>query len=352
MKQDKPIQLSSNSRNLAEVSFMRPILVILLVLYHAFIVYNNGWEEPAGFSANPFYKWLDRSSYAFLLESFVFISGYIWSYQRIEQQKQESFGILIKKKIKRLIIPSILFSILYILLFSPNSLIVKNLIGGGDLLLNILSGAGHLWFLPALFWCFLFIWIIEQFKLSPYLKFIGLLILSILSFIQLPLRLDKAMYFLLFFYGGYFVRENHGKIQARIKSTNVLFLWLAFVFFFIVLMIIRDKFAAYSIGDITLTTKIFIRSADRVCQIIYSSIGVLAFYFTSVLYCRNNNLSPKYIEIGKYCFAVYIFQQFILKIVYYHSEFPVQLGPQILPIFGFVFTLILSVFLAKVIKDI
>lgn len=44
--------------NLDEVSFIRPILILLLVFYHAFIIYDNGWHEPNGFCASEIYKWV------------------------------------------------------------------------------------------------------------------------------------------------------------------------------------------------------------------------------------------------------------------------------------------------------
>lgn len=120
----------SRKVNLDEVSIMRPILIVLLVVFHAFCPYGENWEPFSGFEPVESYKWLDRGVFAFMLESFVFISGYIWSFQRNELGKKENFKQVVVKKINRLIVPSIVFSILYLLLFSPNMLTVKGLMGG------------------------------------------------------------------------------------------------------------------------------------------------------------------------------------------------------------------------------
>ncbi len=60
---------------LNEVTLMRMILAILIVFMHSFTCYNGSWREPAGYTDIPLYKWLSRTSFAFTLEAFVFISG-------------------------------------------------------------------------------------------------------------------------------------------------------------------------------------------------------------------------------------------------------------------------------------
>lgn len=68
---------------LDEVTLMRTILALLIVFMHSFTCYDGCWSEPIGFVAVPLYKWLSRISFAFTLEAFVFISGYLFAFQRI-----------------------------------------------------------------------------------------------------------------------------------------------------------------------------------------------------------------------------------------------------------------------------
>ena len=133
---------------LYEISFMRPILLVLLVSYHAFAPYCGAWSLPVGVDTNFIYKWLALFSRAFRLEAFVFVSGYIFAMQVIQKNKFQSVIELAKSKFLRLIIPCWIFGSIYWLLFKTTSP------------LNIFAGIGHLWYLPCLFWCFIFSYVL------------------------------------------------------------------------------------------------------------------------------------------------------------------------------------------------
>ena len=67
---------------LNEITIIRCILAILIVFMHAFTIYNGSWHEPSGFINIPLYKWIARFSFAFTLEAFCFIFGYLFAFQR------------------------------------------------------------------------------------------------------------------------------------------------------------------------------------------------------------------------------------------------------------------------------
>jgi fucose 4-O-acetylase-like acetyltransferase len=133
---------------LQDVVLLRVIVIFLLVIYHAFIIYSHGWKEPVVFQENSVYWWMAKFSYSFMLETFVFISGYLLAYQAINGKLQEVFWHFTKKKASRLVLPCLIFSIIYFLMFRDYSLSVvyKDIYNGS---------VGHLWFLPMLFWCYL-----------------------------------------------------------------------------------------------------------------------------------------------------------------------------------------------------
>lgn len=83
---------------LNEVSFMRPILVLLLVSYHAFAPYCGAWLELEGIKSVEAYKWIALFSKAFLLEGFIFISGYIFNFQLKSKNTFINVWSLIKTK--------------------------------------------------------------------------------------------------------------------------------------------------------------------------------------------------------------------------------------------------------------
>lgn len=187
---------------LNEIVLIRLILILLLVLYHSFIIYKGGWRQPIGYDNVCVYSWIAKFTYSFFLETFVAVSGYIFSYQIFTRKKNQKLGSFIINKIKRLLIPCWLFSILYYVLF-----LASNQYQGIDVVYKILSGTGHLWFLPMLFWCFLLGWFLVRWEVSTKWKICSLLMLSLLSIIPLPLRLNSALSYLMFFYIGVWAQQ-------------------------------------------------------------------------------------------------------------------------------------------------
>ena len=80
------------------------------------------------------------------------MSGYIWGYQvRIKGKEILTYKNVVIKKIRRLIIPSMIFSTAYFLLYGDYNQSIFNI------LYKIISGVAHMWFLTILFWCFVVI---------------------------------------------------------------------------------------------------------------------------------------------------------------------------------------------------
>lgn len=151
---------------------MRTILALLIVFMHSFTCYNGSWEQPAGYVDIPLYKWLARFSFAFTLEAFVFISGYLFAFQQTNSNFTKGIIELFFNKLKRLILPSIIFSIFYFILFYS----YKNI---GNTIFSIINGCGHMWFLPMLFWCFIGGWLLEQTKIRDEWKMASLLCINL-----------------------------------------------------------------------------------------------------------------------------------------------------------------------------
>lgn len=331
-----------------EISYMRPILIILLVFYHSFIIYNGGWSQPQGFEPCEIYKWLDRLAYSFMLPSFVFMSGYIWGGQIQVKKKKDSFIETVKKKAKRLLIPSIIFSILYLFLFQdrPNSFL--------DGVLMILNGAGHMWFLPMLFWCFLMGYILMSLKLPLRFEVIIVIALGLLNFLPIPFRFGEALGYLQYFYIGYLVCPHSDNIKNRVNNRTILLLWGIFLILFLTIEPLSDLIREdLSSADISIIHKAFHYAALEFSRSILSWGGLIAFYFTSLNYVNSSKRSEKQTEIvlsiGNLCFGVYLFQQFIIQYLYYKTPMPQLLGLW-LPWISFIFTLLISLLLTYLVK--
>lgn len=207
-------------KNLDEISIIRPVLIILLVLYHAMAIHTGNWDLPSGCERIGVYKFVGRLSYSFMLETFVFISGYIWAYQ-IKSRGLMSLGTLVVKKAKRLLVPCWLFGIAYYFIFEHrcNTALLDNAY-------LILDGIGHLWFCLMLFWCFVFARILLKIPF-PILAVL-LITLSIFSWIELPFRLSLTMYYLIFFFAGYYFEGIREKMASNITPLVIVFEWLLF----------------------------------------------------------------------------------------------------------------------------
>ena len=142
---------------LTDVAAIRLSLIVLLVVYHAFCIYTGAWDSPfpedAQISA---YKWLGMIIHCFQLETMVFISGYLLGFQSIRKPDALSVHACVVRKAKRILLPCLLFGVVYYVMFydlhAP----------WYTILLRLLGGCGHLWFLPMIFWCFVFVYLISK----------------------------------------------------------------------------------------------------------------------------------------------------------------------------------------------
>lgn len=316
-----------------EVTLMRCVLAFLIVFMHAFTCYNHSWREPMGFVEIPLYKWLSRISFAFTLEAFVFISGYLFAFQRISLKRKNKLIFLILNKLKRLILPSVIFSAAYFAIFQQYNSI-------GDLLVNLITGCGHLWFLPMLFWCFIGGWLMEQSKVNDGWKMLFLIILNLFMIFLLPLEFSRACSFMVYFYGGFIAYKYSDKIKKTISLSLLIRGWLFFVVVFALFRPLRDVLVCSD--DASKLYKYAMLVGNNACQLLYASVGTLIFYFSAVCYTQQNELKSFISKLATCCFGIYIFQQFVLQILYYKTSFPLMVSPYWLPWYGFVIAIIVS----------
>ena len=330
---------------LTNIVWIRLFLVVLLVFYHSFAIYSGSWTPIEGFPRVNSYIWMARLSYAFMLEMFVFVSGYIFGFQvRTKGKEKLQFKNLFWSKFKRLMIPSIIFSAIYIFMFRNEYQHPLH-----EILYYIIAGTGHLWFLSMLFWCFIFLWCLESLKIGHRIALPILLVLSIFSFIPLPFHMTNTLYYMLFFYVGYILQRKDINVESYIKPKYALICSVLFVVLFILLITLRANVSEYSSGWTNpIISKILYLSYCNFSKITYASIGLSATFIWVCIYDRNKKgkLTQKVLDISGLCMGVYVFQQFILKALYYHTPLPSALGPYWLPWIGFTIALLASLVLS------
>jgi hypothetical protein len=332
-----------NTKQLADANIIRPIIILLLVIMHSFTMYAGSWTMPEGIENVRAYFWVGKIASSFRLEMFVFISGYLFAFQVYELKKKYLLKDIAFNKFKRLIIPSIFFSLLYVILFRPLSF---------KWVYDIFNGAGHLWYLPMLFWCFIGSYFLMKIKMDEKLKLLGLLVLSMLSPIvsPLPLRIGTAFYYLFFFYWAIYIyieREREGIIRKYAKAKMIVIISVVFFILFIASTLLIERIKSFETN--VLLQKVFYSLIAKDLRIFYATIGLFAMYISINYLAEIKKIKiPQWlINSNKLCYGIYIYHQFILMILYYKTSLPQMCGTYWLPIIGCITTIIISIILTK-----
>lgn len=342
--------IESKHKLIPEVVFIRPLLIILLVFYHAFAPFSGGWAPIDGFSEVKLYWWLDKLSYACMLEMFVFVSGFVFGYQvKTKGEEKLNAKTLFISKFKRLLIPSIVFSLLYIVLLEDIPQPVMRTV------YDVINGAGHMWFLPMLFWCFVGVWVIERLSLNHRLALLLLMILSTFSFLPLPLQLGHTMYYCFFFYYGYILQRKKIPFESKLYAKKtVVVLVVAFALLFPTLTLITKEVNGFLVEQGNrMIIKVLCLSFNNFIRLVYSIVGIMMLMsIVGRLFYKRPSLEIPHliIEISGLCMGVYLLQQFILKYWYYHTNLPDILGVYWTPWGGFISTLFLSLVISYLLK--
>ena len=326
---------------LYELSFMRPILLLLLVSYHAFAPWCGTWDMPAGCAPFEPYRWIALLSRAFRLECFVFISGYIFTFQMLKKNKFSSFKELLSSKMVRLLIPCWVFSIIYFACFKHYTNVV-------DFLIVIVGGAGHLWYLPCLFICFIVQYLLIKRRYNTGIVLLILSLFTLISVVPLPMKMDRPLYYMLFFYGGGLFYQNKDKIAMISTPKRVIISWIMFV----VLLIGVNTIAEFSKGfdNQGVLKRGLIFGMNTGLKAILAWVGIYAFYMSAVIWCRKHTVSDWALNVGVCGYGVYVFHQFVLAWLYDHTSISLVLGTYWLPWVAFVAATSISLVLTLLIR--
>lgn len=316
---------------LKDIVLIRPILILCIVIGHAFAIYtgSTSWPMPLGYNEIHVYSWINPVFISFQLQAFVFVSGYVFAFQ--EKIKIISTKVFIIKKIKRIIVPSICFGILYYYIIQyPET--NKT---GFDLVLYILNGVGHLWFLPMLFWCYVGMKIFYKYLKTPSIIVLGiLLIISIFSsFFPDYLRLSTFLsYFVYFVLGAWIYRYKDYILKNYAYNKYIVILWLIVVVLCLIKVVVFYSCIEYRTLYLILN------------KILLGILGSVVLFLSVNAFLDKHTLCMNKLNWKGYM-GVYIYHQFILKYFYYHTN--VVLGNYWLPFCGLLITVVLSVLLVQ-----
>lgn len=285
-----------NKERLQDVVLIRTLAIIVVVAFHAYymMMTEGHFPESAQLYRDMYQNFLCMAL-QFKMPLFIFISGYLFSHLENHSGKYSSFKGLCLNKFKRLIIPFFVFSTIFMLS-------IKNFSWT-----PYYSWAyDHLWFIPMLFWCFIFT------RIQSYSKYsnkwwwkIGILVsfflLNLHPEIDLPLLgLPSFIRWNFWFYLGYQIYLYRNEIYHLFyshKLTAGIFLLTSYIVCVLAMCALlndNDNHTWYSeIGNISI---------------------VLFIWFATNYLLFNTKLSKgltKFENINKYSYGIYVFHNWL-----------------------------------------
>lgn len=128
------------------INFIRACCAIVVVFFHVYVHFFKNGVFGAEEDGNLWYVAIWCGPITVAMPMFFFLSGYCFTWSAVKKGHYNSFTELLRKKSLRLLVPYFVWSVV-MMLSCGGAINVGYLVRG----INT-----HLWFLPSLFWCFLF----------------------------------------------------------------------------------------------------------------------------------------------------------------------------------------------------
>lgn len=280
------------------------LLRIISCLFVVMIHVSATWISPSNNLLNDnnnFYAVLINTCSKFAVPVFFMLSGYF----NLSNNNNAKVDTFYKKTIKKIIIPTFIFSIFYIFIKIVEYVILKKQ-EFNTIFIEIISGnLGALWYLYALIpMYFLVPWLIKikekigenKFIKISFIYFIFSLICGLTSNFSISWNLGNSLNYLGYFLIGYGLSKEKTKLRYNLICTT----FLGLIFGFLNVIIVYNLNYVNSF-EFDISTNFSILNA------IYSICIFLVFM---KLKCKIN-----FSWLSKYTFYIYIFHPLILSII-------------------------------------
>ena len=259
-------------KTIQEYNILKFIAIILVVLSHSTyykITSNYGGIDYQSLIDNNFplllYKGFDKIRevlYYFHMPMFMALSGSFY-YIQVKNNKWIAINVLLKNKMKRLLLPFIIFSVLYTLPLKYLSNYFVDISFSRAFIGQIfLLGNSHLWYLYALFVIFLIAYYILKKEVNIF-NYLIVYVIHVISFLVKFTLISAPLQFLLWFSLGFLFESKRvawNKKLLKYKSTTF-FIGVLFIILVLIYNIIKGDFRLISkflLDIIALTGSIFV----------------------------------------------------------------------------------------------
>lgn len=327
-------------KKLQNISFIKTIMMVLVVLYHCMLFFGGNWfvyTAPV-YNAKYLYKiamWFN----SFHIQTFAMASGFLFYYLKREHNKYNNPKEDIKKRAKRLLIPYLTVSLIWVM---PIATFFFNY-SLKEIIINfvLMKNPNQLWFLIMLFLVFVFFEIFsDKFKISLN-NFIVLFFVStggstILEHFGINyFQIAQAIKYLLFFYLGGYIYVN--KERITLKQAIIMIIG-AFVLYSIKLNIKHLNISMLKYALVVINPIISILEVSVVYYICTKALE-------KKLINPNNNIY-KILEANS--FGIYLFHQ---QLIYFTIlKLNGLVHPMIQTVLAFVISLITSLLMSVILK--
>ncbi|MBU3160809.1 acyltransferase [Clostridium frigoris] len=301
---------------LNNISLLRVFAILIVVLGHSMVVYQYNWGIYTPLIKSSFFNSLKNYIDIFQMPLFIFISGYMFYYCRRECGKYKNTSKFSFDKTKRLLVPYLCVSILYVLpirmltnykAYSDNNALevfYKYILTGLD--------SGHLWYLIAIFEIFIVFYLFEPIinKLGTPASFIIIACANIISY-KFPhvFQISTSIHYFMFFYLGYIIRKNEKAFAYEFKGNrNIILISASFILQFLLLII-----------SLKISNNNLICTLSKNLVYLFSNISSAIFYFLALSTISfkykslNSNKILKFLD--KESYAIYLFHSPLIYIM-------------------------------------
>lgn len=270
-----------------DIAILRLLAIMIVVAFHGYgMTFVHFSDSVNKMYHNAYFHFNQTCLINVAMPLFVWISGYLFGMELTSSPP--SISKLVTKKGKRILFPYFVFSLIFML--STNSFAWEPFWQGGY---------WHLWFLPMLFWCFIFTWIIHKYcnTNSLYISLPLTILFFIAIFIpfELPsiIGLNSVKNWYCWFYLGYVTFNYDNQIMIFMKRSHIIWI-LAGIF-------IRIQFLSPTLYEDYTIQKI----VASLC-----SIYVLWYVARSISW-KNYKFTDVLLALSACSFGLYIFHNWI-----------------------------------------
>lgn len=247
--------------------------------------------------------------YSFHMPAFIMISGY--SYKRYLYQKAQDTKVFIKNKAMELLIPYMIFSLIFGGMKVLGEAYTLSPSGGFDLLVFPIKPIGYLWFIYTLFIMYSIASVLQKWRVNKVLLVLVTIVMHVcFYFVDIPwFDINRLLRYSIFFVLGIFIYNYESDFEKRL--TNWVVVLSAIIF-----LVVEFVYISLLGQRIEFSTQFYNSTEYPVLYFICALLGTLLLFVLCKKSLNQKKLNNTYIcMLGKYSLVYYLLHQMTISIL-------------------------------------